>query len=474
MNAQRSVWTPPLPLLAGRVAPYAGGAWRPSSTPPTVSVWWVSEDGQRRDIRTAEIPNEVLSRTERRVLQLIACDTDARFLFARFSTIWLAGGGFRDVLDYAVVDKSASVISSGTIDLSDLRDPDSTDSLDLMHLDYSKWLWDGRILHTLFRRIVIDRQFSETRSRGDTCVSRDAPLVHYSSTIRDVHEVILVTVDTADGSRRAPQVLFSGSFNSDYSSTFIEGSETPLLLSVSTMMRSSPIDAATIDTARLVVSYRDEDISRSCDSCIPEPPRGFGSMSRSSYLAVDNQVALQDTASCSRPAERCGQDCIVDTAYWTIEDVFAAEGLPTVTLAIEQKTTGDIDYKVCRDAQVIATIPVTLEDLGWRTPQFARWSQVGMSSDIRWPGNIWFLAGDNRSVTLFCAGASLDLAREGKDWDYTTWWLFSVDLFTGRVTKELRIEPLDVYRRIEDRKIGDITYAMPMVANTSRRIRMPR
>jgi hypothetical protein len=473
MNAQRSVWT--LPRVApARFAPYAGGIWEPSSTPPTVSVWWVSEDGQRRDIRTATIPDDVLSRTDRRVLTLVACNTDARFLFARFSTIWLAGGGFRDVLHYAVVDKSASVTSSGAIDLSDLRDPDSTDSLDLTHLDYAKWLWDGRVLHNLFRRIRIDRQYSETHSRADTCIGSDTRLVTYSDTIRDVHEVIRVTVDTVEGIRFAPQVLFSGTFNADFTGTYTEGGVTPLLLSAATMIRNAAQDAAAIDTTRLVVSYRDEDSSRSCDACIPDPPRGSSSMARSSYLAVDNQVALHDTAACASAIEWCGGEfCIVDTAYWAIEDVFAAEGSPTVTLAIEQQATGDIAYKVCRDAQVIATIPVTREDLGSRTPQFARWSQVGMSSDIYWPGRIWFLAGDKASATLFCEGASLDLAREGRDWDYTTWWLFSVDLSTGRVVQELRIEPVSVYEPISEKNVGGVTYAMPMVSNASRHIRMP-
>jgi hypothetical protein len=92
---------------------------------------------------------------------------------------------------------------------------------------------------------------------------------------------------------------------------------------------------------------------------------------------------------------------------------------------------------------------------------------IGASDDAKmwWEGRLDIMGATDDTISVFLESASKRMVTEGKDREgFTTWWLLTISLSTGRVVHEVKLEPVDRHAPIWDVEAEGVTRAMPMIS----------
>jgi hypothetical protein len=458
MNAQRSVWSIPL-HVPSRGASYAGGYLNVYSG--LVHLWFCNDAMQRVSYKEASIPNMVLDELRRNFVDMgkaVGCTRDGLFLFARFDN-WRRV----DTLYYVVVDKDVSEWRSGSVSLSSLRLPQGNAYTDLALSDYGRWLWDGRFITCLMYRS--DRRETATRVPG-SAPCRQGPWVFRDEfTTDETHELLAVQIDTTNnsvvdvspaassGSVHGVEVSVYDMVYDDllYSSSAVTEN---VFIVPSAFERFVGIRFATHIAAVYGRAYRtafaEDDYCESTYSCYDTR--------RNSLVYAERDVVV-DEGSDSRSGRLAEQiSCFARVLRpLVVDSVIEHDARPAAYIAY----LDPLEFIVGCGTSILARMSV--EEVARHVP-VVHLTAIGASDDVVWNESYdsWSIVGaTNKTISVFIDSPSQRLYPQR---NFTTWWLLTISLETGRVIQEVKLEPVDIYAAYFSVEVEGKIYAMPMVS----------
>jgi hypothetical protein len=470
MNAQRSVWSPQLSLPT-RHALYAGGYFHVDSR--LVHLWFCDDRMQRVVYKEASVPDTVLQaisyeargrRYYAPLYRAVGCTQDGLFLFAALVHERLDDNSFLDRLYYVVVNKQASEWRAGSVSLSQFR-PLSVTSYDIYITDAGRWLWDGRLITCLL--YVHDRTNTSTLEYVTSCIPGRYP--KYTVTNDEHFNAFIVQIDTYNESIidtspvltpgnkyfeeiavRSGTLYFSQTITEDHSDRPLFVSRTTWLYSTRSRRFRFVDDTCTNvrvcnDNQRNALVYAGEDV-----------------------LVVDEDVTA--SGLCDR---------LAFAPYFETVDAVVEHGTRPGAYAayrIEQlRKWPDWDAKNLTEliigcgTRIINRIPVErltgIGEIGARE-YIAHLTTIGASDDAALWAPPRLVGATDDTLSVFINGPSRRMVEEGTYYEegLTTWWLLTISLDTGRVVREVKLEPVDDRSPVWEVEAGGTTHAMPMVS----------
>jgi hypothetical protein len=448
MNAQRSVWTSltPVPL---RMATYAGGYFDVDSG--LVHLWFCDDTLRRVAYKKASIPDDVLrnisyERSGQRyyapLRRAVSCTQDGLFLFA-VVVVEL------DRLYYVVVNKNATEWRSGSVSLSQFRPPGGQvagSDYEIRMTDAGRWTWDGRTFTCLLR------------VRGESGVPLTEEYVTFCSllclkryyTIDDRYDHFIVQIDTSSGSITA------------YSSAGVRG--------------SSHHDYVEIRDAESPVPWRWRLMyySETIESDVPSFPRFVGKTDVVYIRSTGARYSVIDECRGFRSFSSSGRRALVyaGTEVLSSEDPNFLAATTIMDTVVEHTARSGVYILsnsraiIGHGTRIIGEIPTGTITVGIHTIYMLLLTTIGASDDAKiWEGNLNIVGATDDTISVFFHGASKRMVIEEKDREgFTTWWLLTISLSTGRVVQEVKLEPVDIHAPIWDVEAEGVTRAMPMIS----------
>jgi hypothetical protein len=401
--------------------------------------------------------------------QAVGCTQDGLFLFAGLPIPYLPDGRFLDRLYYVVVDKAAAAWRSGSVSMSSFRLPDSTHPSDLLATDLGGWLWDGRLITCLLSRRSARRVTSRRiLSGGAMCVS--SPVLEEIVTHDETYDLLVVQIDTVDKSIvSATPVGPSGyrhleQYNLDAGSGSFYWAET---ITVQSATRAARFVSGTA----VVHSQEDSQSSYLWDRCTNVSRCSDTQRYALVYRGTDVWVDQGSVAREGDAVNRVLCDLRVPRS-WPADSIIEHGARQGVYVAYRDTDTPSERIIGC-GTNVVARIPIEQVTIGDRELWTTRLTAIGASDDTQWY-DTWELAGaTDNTISLFLNSPSRTLVMEGKDAQgFTTWWLLTISLDTGKVVREVKLEPVDASSPVWEVEVDGTTRAMPVVSVLGGRFRI--
>jgi hypothetical protein len=398
--------------------------------------------------KEASIPDDVLQnisyeksgqRYYAPIYRAVSCTQDGLFLFAALVSEQLDSGRI-DRLYYVVVNANATEWRSGSVSLSQFR-PTGAASYS-MHLPYAgRWTWDGRTFTCLLRVLGV----TDIITQEDVAFC-DVPSLKHSHTIDRSYDHFIVQIDTSSESIVASSSSIRGSRHDE----LITIKWGPILLYYSRTIEDDwPISLHFVGKTDVVYIRHTVTHYNVQDNCT-----GFSSFSRSERWAL--VYAGTEVLSSEEPGFLSGfaiQDTVVEHAArsgaYILSDV----------LSHSNRIIG------C-GTRIIADIPTEPLTVGERTVYMLLLTTIGASDDARLrERDVNIVGATDDTISVFIDSPSKRMVTEGKDIeDFTTWWLLTISLSTGRVIQEVKLEPVYMNAPPWDAEAEGVTRAEPMVS----------
>jgi hypothetical protein len=466
MNAQRSAWSIPL-RAPSRGAPYAGGYFDENSG--LVHLWFCDDTMTRIRYTHGSVPAAVLDdlafevsgrRYYAALGQAVGCTQDGLFLFASLPIPYLPDGRFLDRLYYVVVDKAAAAWRSGSVSMSSFRLPDSTHPSDLLVTDGGRWLWDGRLITCLLSRRSARRVTSRRILYGGAMCVSGIPVLEEIVTHDETYDLLVVQIDTVDKAIvSADPIGPSGHRHAEVYSLGLG----PFFWRETVAMQSVAREARFVSGTAVVHSQADRQFSYLLDWCTNVSSCSDTQRHALVYRGADVWVDQGSVVNEGPAAQRvlCNLHVPFLGPLASVIEHGARQG---AYVAYRDRDT-PIERIIGCGTNVVARIPIEQVTIGDRELWMTRLTAIGASDDTQWYDTWAIVGATDNTISLFLDSPSRTLVMEGKDAQgFTTWWLLTISLDTGRVVREVKLEPVDASSPVWEVEVDGTTHAMPMVS----------